>query len=40
MILDINQNIIILACDARSYYDAYEVLREKTEKLLTDGPHY
>jgi hypothetical protein len=27
--MDLNLNIIILARDARSYYDAYEVLREK-----------
>lgn len=32
--MDLNQKIITLACDARSYYDAYEVLQKKTKKQL------
>jgi len=31
--MDLNHNIITLARDARSYYDAYEVLQEKTREL-------
>jgi len=31
--MDLTLNIITLACDARSYYDAYEVLQEKTREL-------
>jgi hypothetical protein len=33
MLMDLNFNIIILAGDARSYYDAYQVLQEKTDEL-------
>lgn len=33
MLMDLNHNIITLARDARSYYDAYEVLQEKTSEL-------
>ncbi|MDF2381367.1 hypothetical protein JMG10_07825 [Nostoc ellipsosporum NOK] len=32
-LMDLNFNIIILAGDARSYYDAYQVLQEKTDEL-------
>ena len=33
MLMDLNHNIITLARDARSCYDAYEVLQEKTSEL-------
>lgn len=33
MLMDLNFNIIILASDAHSYYDAYQVLREKTDEI-------
>lgn len=31
--MNLNHNVLVLARDARSYYDAYEVLREKKERL-------
>lgn len=33
MRMDLNLNIITLASDARSYYDAYEILQEKTSEM-------
>jgi len=33
MLMDLNLNIIALASDARSYYDAYEILQEKTSEM-------
>lgn len=33
MLMDLNHNTIILARDARSHYDAYKVLKEKTDQL-------
>src|SRR4051812_28495847 len=33
MLMKLNHNTLILARDARSYYDAYEVLQEKTREL-------
>lgn len=32
-LMEVNLNIILLATDARSYYDAYNVLNEKTAEL-------
>jgi hypothetical protein len=33
MLMKLNHNTLMLARDARSYYDAYEVLQEKTHEL-------
>jgi hypothetical protein len=34
MLMDVNLNIVILARDARSFYDSYEVLKEKNAGLF------